>query len=168
MANDDNKTVNYDISSQEVVTTAIMEMLNDYPGLNGAEVAFSTLGESNGIAMYPISSAVIQSETINIIGGVTQICLYPFHVVYRASGLSESRKASVKEWLDNLGRWLEKEEITINGINYKLSQYPELTGDRKIEKISRQTPGYLDTINENQSENWVIYITLQYINKYEQ
>lgn len=164
---ENNQIARYDVSGYDIVTTALLELLNEFPGLDGMEIAFSTLGDSSGVAMYPISSAVIQTEKEDVTGHVVQTCLYPFHVIYRASGLSESRKASVKEWLDNLGRWLEKEEITIRNTVYRLSQYPTLTGARKIERIERQTPGYLDSINENKSENWVIYITMQYINEFD-
>jgi len=157
----------YDYSGYEIVTNALLELLNDFPGLDGESITFSTLEDSRGIAMYPISSAVIQNEKEDITGRVKQICLYPFFVIYRASGLSESRKVSVKEWLDNLGRWLEKEEITIKNATHRIKKYPILTGKREIERIDRQTPGYLESINDNQSENWVIYITMQYINEFD-
>jgi len=164
---ENSQIIRYDVSGYEIVTSALLELLNDFPGLDSGNITFSTLEDSGGIAMYPISSAVIQSEKEDITGHVKQTCLYPFHVIYRASGLSENRKANVKEWLDNLGRWLEKEEIIIRNNSYKLDQYPELTGARKIERIDRQTPSYLDSINDNKSENWVIYITMQYINEFD-
>ncbi len=160
------KQVKYDIDGYEAVTSALMELLNQYPGLSeGDEIAFSTLGEDRGKAMFPVSGSVIETEKRSVTGKVTEVCLYPFYIIYRASGLNENRKARIKEWLDNLGKWLEQKKVLIDGTEYKLSKYPSLTDGREFLSISRQTPAYLDTVNENQSENWAFYISARY--KYE-
>lgn len=165
---DNKKEVKYDIDGFDVVTTALRDLINQYPGLSTSdEITFSALGEDSGKAMFPISGATIETEKADITGHVVQICLYPFYIIYRAGGLSENRKATVKEWLDNLGRWLEKQTITINKQEYKLSNYPKLTGDRKFLSINRQTPGYLDSVNDNNSENWAIYISARYQNEFD-
>ena len=161
------KQVKYDIDGYEAVTSALRELINQYPGLSeGDEIAFSTLGEDSGKAMFPVSGAMEETTTTNILGQVRQTCLYPFYVIYRAAGLSENRKASVKEWLDNLGKWLEQKKVLINGTEYQLGEYPPLTDGRKFLSINRQTPAYLDTVNENQSENWAIYISARYQYEY--
>lgn len=159
--------IKYDVDGYETVTAALLDLLNQYPGLeSGYEISLATLGEESGIAMYPISGAVIETEKKFITGKTTQVCLYPFYIIYRASGLSESRKAAVKEWLDSLGRWLEGRTVTIKGTDYQLSEYPTLTGNRKFLSIVRQSPAYLDTVNENKSENWAVYITARYQNAF--
>ncbi len=161
------KTVKFDVDGYDVITTAIRELVNQYPALSkGDEIAFAILDEDSGKAIFPTSGAVIEAEKTDIIGNVTQTCLYPFYVIYRAGGLSEERKAAVKEWLDNLGKWLEKQKINVNGAEYRLSEYPLLSDNRKFLGISRQTPAHLDSINENQSENWVIQISARYQNKF--
>ena len=162
------KTVKYDIDGYEAVTSALRELLNQYPGLSeGDEIAFSTLGEDSGKAMFPTSGAVIETERRSVTGKVTEVCLYPFYVIYRASGLNENRKAKVKEWLDTLGKWLEQQKVLIDGAEYRLEEYPPLTDGRKFLSINRQTPSYLDTVNENQSENWAIYISARYQYEYQ-
>lgn len=161
------KQVKYDIDGYEAVTSALRELLNQYPNLSeGDEIAFSTLGEDSGKAMFPISGAVVETEKRTVTGKVTKVCLYPFYVIYRASGLSENRKAKVKEWLDTLGKWLEQQKVLIDGTEYQLGEYPPLTDGRKFLSIERQTPSYLDTVNENQSENWAIYISARYQYEY--
>lgn len=125
------------------------------------------LSEDGGKSIFPISGAIIETEKQDVTGFVIQNCQYPFYVVYRVSALSENRKARVKEWLDNLGRWLERQPIIINGKNYKLDEYPALTENRKFLNISRQTPAYLDSINENKTEDWNIYISAIYQNIFE-
>ena len=53
----------YDLDGYEEVTAAMRILLNKYPGLAiGDEIAFATLPETSGKAMYPISSAVIATE----------------------------------------------------------------------------------------------------------
>lgn len=165
---EDKKVVKYDIDGFDVVTTALRELLDQYPGLSdGDEITFSMLDDDSGKAMFPVNGSVIESEKESITGHVTQVCLYPFYIIYRASGLSENRKANVKEWLDNLGKWLEKQEITIKNNKYKLEEYPILTGNRKFLTIDRQTPAYLDSTNDNKSENWAIYISARYQNDFD-
>lgn len=155
----------YDLDGQEVITDALMKLINRYPGLSSEDtIKFSILGEDNGKAIFPVSGAMVETEKNTITGKVIQECLYPFYVIYRAAGLSEQRKASVKEWLDNLGKWLERQKIVVNNTEYRLDDYPSLTGDRKFLSIKRNTPSYLDSTNENMSENWAIYISARYQN----
>lgn len=164
----DKKQVKYDIDGYDAVTSALMELINQYPALSvNDEIFFSTLGENSGKAMFPISGAVIETDRRSVTGKVTEICLYPFYVIYRASGLNEKRKEKIKEWLDNLGKWLEQKKVLIDGEEYQLEVLPTLTGGRKFLSIERQTPSYLDTVNENQSENWAIYISARYQYEYQ-
>ena len=162
------KKVKYDIDGYDAVTSALMELLNQYPALSEHDkIAFSSLGEDVGKAMYPISGAVVETEKTTITGKVTKVCLYPFYIIYRASGLSEKNKEKVKEWLDTLGKWLEKQDVVINGESHKLTDYPPLTGGRFFLSIERQSPSYLDVINDNKSEDWAAYITAKYQHEYQ-
>lgn len=162
------KQVVYDIDGYDVITDALLTLLNQYPALEGNEIKFSTLGDTSGVSIFPISGAVVESEKENIIGHVTQICQYPFYIIYRESGLSEQNKANTKEWLDNLGKWLEKKEVCVNGEKYQLTEYPMLTGERKFLKISRQTPSYLHDATESMAEDWAIHISAQYQYEYDE
>lgn len=151
------KEVKYDFDGFDAVTPALRDLLNQYPKLqDGDEISFASLGEDRGKAMFPGSGAAIEKEDEDITGAVTQVCLYPFAVVYRVSGPSEERRVAIKEWLDDLGRWLEKLRI-----------FPTLTGGRKLLSFTRQSPAYLDTVNENQVEDWVISLSMRYQNEFE-
>ena len=162
------KIVKYDIDGYEKVTTALTELLNQYPALDsGEEITFSVLEETSGIGMFPVSGAVVETEKRSVTGKVTEVCLYPFYIIYRASGLNENRKARVKEWLDTLGKWLEQKKALIDGEEYTLSELPPLTEGRKFLSIERQTPAYLENTNEDKTEDWAIYISARYQYEYQ-
>ena len=156
----------YDVEGYEALTPAIMDLINQYPGLDGKTFAFSKLSDKGGLAMFPNSGAVVNLQRISITGKVYQECVYPFFLYYRAAGLSENRKATLKEWLDNLGRWLERQPVKIGNETYTLENYPELTQDRKIIYFQRQSPAYLGGVSEDKTEDWVIAINLRYSNSF--
>lgn len=161
------KEVRYDLNGILVITDALISLLNEYPGLTDMdEITFADLDEDGGITIVPISGAVIETEKTDITDHVTQVCLYPFYVIYREKDLSERRKIKTKEWLDNLGMWLERQIVTINNTEYQLEEYPDLTGDRKFLSIERQSPAYLDKNEEDATEDWVIYISARYQNEF--
>ena len=46
---DKKEEVRYDLDGQEVVTTALMDLINQYPGLSpGDSIEYATLGDSKG------------------------------------------------------------------------------------------------------------------------
>lgn len=159
------KIVGYDMDGVDVITEAIKNLLNDYPLLpDGMEIEFSRLEEDSGIAFYPVSGAVIATEKKSVTGKVTQVCNYPFYVVFRSSVSSSVTNINIKEFLDNLGRWLEGQTITDGVQSYTLDAYPTLSGGRKITEIVRQTPAYPDAPNENGVQDWEIGLTFRYRN----
>ena len=73
---EEKKPVKYDIDGFDVVTTALQELVNQFPDLReGEEIEFSTLNDASGKAMFPVSGAVIESEKESITGHVTQVCI---------------------------------------------------------------------------------------------
>lgn len=157
----------YDVEGYDVITSALIGLLNEFPGLpTGGKIKFGSLEADGGITMFPTSGAVIEQEKNYIYGGVYQLCRYPFTVYYRVAGQSENRKVAVQEWLDLLGRWLEGQVITIGATNYQLASYPAITGGRRFKDIRRQSPAYLESIDENHIEDWVVSITARYENEF--
>ena len=162
--------IQYDIDGSDVITPVLMNLLNSYPALGTDTISFATLNANRGKAMFPLNGAVIERTVTDIWGDVEQTCVYPFIVIYRTGNLTESRRSAVKEWLDNLGRWLERQKIVVmvDGIPTEehLTEYPEINGNRKITEISRTAPSYLDGTNENGTEDWAIAISLKYETSY--
>jgi len=151
-----------DVEGSDIVSTALMGLLNRFPGLGTRKIAFSTLGESSGIGFFPTSGGVLQSNRESITGHVRQRCAYPFSIVYRAGLKSEKQKIRIKEFLDSLGRWLEQQPVEFNDITYTLLAYPDLEKGRKIKSIIRSTPAYLERAYQDSVEDWTIRLTLAY------
>ena len=165
MPEESKKQIRYDVDGYEEVTDALASLLDSFPGLEEDEkIRVSTLDEDGGIAFYPVTGAVIAQERKSVTGKVDQLCNYPFYVIYRSSIDSPKVKASIKEFLDTLGKWLEQQTVVINGEQVKLEEYPVLTEERKIEEIARLTPAHLDNVSDGNIQDWAISISLKYRN----
>lgn len=163
----ENRQYRQDVDGFDYLTAALMEMVNSFPGLDsGEKFLFSMVPLEDGYSVIATAGAVIVDERESITGHVRQLCAYPFTIVIRVSGLSQKRKIAVKEWMDTLAKWLTRQDVTVDGMTYKLS-WPILTGDRKITNIERQSPAYLGSINEDKSENWVMDMIIQYRNEFD-
>ena len=158
-----------DIDGAEAVSKVLLALLNTFPGLeNGKKVQFSTLSETSGIGFYPTSGAALLSNKEDITGHVTQVCMYPFSIIYRAAPKTDLQKIHIKEFLDALGKWLELQPVVINEKTYKLTKYPVITiGNRVIKSISRTNPAHLNATYDDGVEDWIISATLKYENEYD-
>lgn len=158
-----NKPIGIDFEGFDTVTSALRNLLNNYPALGDAySITFNTLDMDDGITMYPQGTAVIERERRFITGDREQDCIYTFSVMWRAAQRTQNNKANVKEWLDNLGRWLEQQEVNINGKKIRLDEYPPLANNMHFTTIQRATAAHQDSVEENGAENWVISIIARY------
>lgn len=155
------KPIKTDGGGFEELKTAMLSLLNEYPALNGRAITFQGLTEDSGISIEPESGALVFTEQRDIMGGIHQKCQFPFFVVYRSDASSEYLKLSISTFLDDLGAWLCREPVTINGEEHRLVEYPQLTGGRRITGMSRFN-SYSLVPNENKSQDWVIPITVHY------
>lgn len=166
------KVIRYDFDTisedgSDNLTTTIMKLLNAYPRLKDDEIIeFQILDTSKGVAMFPSSSVAILSERVDITDHVEQTCSYGFLVVSRIKSSSANKKER-KEWLDDLGRWLEKQEIKVGDEIHKLVNYPQLEGDKEFISFKRSTQSYLYGTTEDKSEDWAISISATYRNEYD-
>lgn len=157
-----------DVEGSEAVSNVLLDLLNQFPGLKRERITFSTLGDTSGIGFFPTSGAALLSDNEDVTGHVTQVCLYPFNIIYRAAPNSEAQRLRIKEFLDGLGRWLERQPVQIGDVHYRLTSYPELAvGNREIKAISRSNPGHLNAVYQDGIEDWMISATLKYENNYD-
>lgn len=152
-----------DIEAQDVLSIAILDLINSYPGLeSGESFSFASLPKEGGLAMYPLAGAAITERKVDVIGHVRERGAYPLAIVNKAYGLNQSRKINTKEWLDTLGKWLEKQPITVGLEEHQLKEYPQLTQGRTIKQILRTSTSTLDAISEDGAEMWSISLSLSY------
>lgn len=160
------KPIGTDADGCEIVTNAVLELLNRYPGLNGRNILFEELGASGGIAMSADNGAMIMSERRSITDHIVQQCQYPFFVICRSSDPQEYLKLQVQSFMDTLGKWLCREPVIINGEPVQLAAYPELSGNRRITRISRSNAYGIEP-NEDGVQDWLLPCTVQYTNEYD-
>ena len=160
--------IGFDVEGYDAITTALMALVNTYPGLDdGEEFGFATEPADEGVAIFPTTGSFIYDERESITGHVTQLCQYPFTVVYRKSGLNSNRRVTAKEWMDTFARWIERQPVTIDGTMYVLQEWPDLTGNREIREVTRQSPAYLANVNDDKSENWIMDVVIRYRNEFD-
>ena len=152
-----------DPEGYQYVTKALMETLNEYPGLFvGEEFKFSTTSLDDGLNVVATSGSYIIEEHESVTGHVWQICAYPFMIINRTSGLSSERKVDAKERMDTLADWITRKPVLVKGKEYQMKRWPILSGDRHIRRITRNTPAYLAEISGDKVESWAMELTIQY------
>lgn len=155
------KPIGSDPTGYEYMKKAIKALLNQYPGLNGEKIYFEELGEEEGIAFSADAGALVMAERRSITDHVTQTCQFPFLLIYRTTATREFEKLSVSAFLDTLGKWLCREPVEIQGMTYRLSEYPTIADGRKITRITRNN-SYGTVPNENKSQDWILPVSVQY------
>lgn len=155
------KPIGTDPTGYEYMKRAVRALLNGYPGLDGQTIYFEELGEEDGIAFSADAGALVMSERRSITDHVTQTCQFPFLVVYRTTATREFEKLNVSAFLDSLGKWLCKEPVEIGDTTYRLSSYPAISDGRKITRVTRNN-SYGTVPNDNNSQDWVLPVSVQY------
>ena len=160
------KPIGADVTGYELLTRAVKDLLNQYPGLSGQKISFEELGEESGMAFSADAGALVMSERRSITDHVVQTCQFPFLVIYRTSATREFQKLNVSTFLDSLGKWICKEPVEINGMEHRLFSYPALSSGRKITRITRNN-AYGTVPNENGSQDWILPVSVQYTNEFD-
>lgn len=163
---ENSKPIGADVTGYEIMTNAVLNLLSQFPGLNGREILFEELGEESGIAFSANNGALVMSERRSITDYVVQNCQYPFFVVYRTASTQEYEKLRVQAFFDALGKWLCKEPAVIGGETVRLSKYPELSDGRKITRITRSNSYGLEP-SDSGVQDWLLPVTVEYTNEFE-
>ena len=159
---EDNKPIGKDADGKDILADAMKSLLNQYPGLHdGERIKYEELGTDSGIAFYADAGALIYSEKEDVCGTMHQVCQYPFIVVYRTASDKERQKLSVQRLLDNLGKWICREPVAVDGVETRLSAFPELSQGRVIKRITRDN-SYGTEPQANGVQDWLLPITVKY------
>lgn len=147
--------IRIDADGSEQLTRVLLTLLNTFPGIDGdKKILFSTLSKTSGIGFFPTSGAAVLTSKRDITGKTTQMCQYPFQIIYRAAVQTEAQKLRLKNFLDMLGAWLELQPICIEQKRYQLARYPSLQNCCTIETqqgevLETQNGIALETENAN-------------------
>lgn len=148
--------VKIDAREGALLTEPLLDFLNQYPDFQpGESIVFGDASHESGLAMYPVSGALVISETEDIMGNHESNRQYPFYLVYKSGTGSSTRAISIKDFLDAIGAWCEKKDYA--ALN---------TTEIEVTEISRQTVAAMDSVEENGVENWTISITLFYTKRW--
>ena len=90
------ETIKVDVEGSEAVSTVLLQLINEFPG-KAEKIAFSSLSETSGISLFPTAGSSVLYEETDICGHITQVCQYPFSVVYRCSPSTEPMRIKIKE-----------------------------------------------------------------------
>lgn len=162
---EENKPIGVDASGFEILTNAVLDLLSQFPGLNGREILFEELGKESGIAFSADNGALIMTERRSITDHVTQTCQYPFFIVYRTASTKEYQKLQVQAFFDSIGKWLCKEPVEINGETVTAT-YPDLSDGRRITRVTRSNSYGLEP-NEDGVQDWLLPVVVQYTNEFD-
>ena len=163
---EDVKPIGADVTGFEILTNAVLSLLNQFPGLNGREILFEELGEDSGLAFSADNGALIITERRSITDHVRQECQYPFYIVYRTASIEEYQMLNVQAFFDALGKWICREPALVNGEPVRLHKYPELSDGRKITRITRSNSYGLEE-KENGVQDWIMPVTVEYVNEFD-
>lgn len=163
---DELKPIGADVTGFDILTNAVLELLSQFPGLNGREILFEELDKESGIAFSANNGALVMSERRSITDHVRQNCQYPFFIVYRTASTQEYQKLQVQAFFDALGKWLCKEPAVVNGETVRLTQYPSLSDNREITRITRSNSYGLEP-NEDGVQDWLMPVTVEYTNEFD-
>lgn len=155
-----------DINGEESVSAMLLALLKTCPLLDD-EPTFASLDDT-GVAMYPLGGSAVVAQRKSITNHVWQRCSYPFAIAARDFGRNEQRKMDAKELLDNVGKWLERQAVTIDGTTYQLTEYPSLTDGRVVETIARQNTASQESVMDDGGAIWTIAISATYIAEYDE
>lgn len=164
---DEQRPISVDTTGAELLAEAMRSLLNQFPGLPaGKTIRFEQLDKDSGIAFSADDGALVMEERVSITDFVTQICQYPFFVIYRTDAPREAQKLRVQSFLDTLGAWLCMETVVIDGEEVRLDAWPDLTRGRVITKITRMNAYGLEP-NADGVQDWLLPVTVTYTNEFD-
>ena len=119
-----------DTETETLLSQVLVDLINQFP--SPMTVTFNNLNDREGISIFPQGSTFLLNETVSITDYCRQECFYSFNVIYRLAPRKDGQKIRVKEYLDMLGEYLEKQSVTVGEETYKIDEYPTLTANKKI------------------------------------
>lgn len=158
--------IGIDHDGYEVMTKAVIGLLNQYPGLDGRIVKFEELDSNTGIAFAADNGALVMSEKRTIVDHIIQTCQYPFFIVYRSASTRAAQKVAIQTFMDSIGKWICKEPAVVDDQEVRLASYPQLANGRVIKRVTRNNSYAVDP-DEKGVQDWLLPVTVEYTNEFD-
>lgn len=159
------KPIGVDASGFALLTEAVKDLLNQYPGMY-EEIKFEELEPESGVAFSADNGALIMTERVSITDHVTRTCQYPFYIVFRSKSDLERQKLKAQTFLNEIGKFICKETIVADGQEYRLKNYPALTEGRTITNVTRMNSYGLEP-SEDKVQDWLLPCTVEYKHEFD-
>lgn len=151
-------------SEQSSVLEAVYRLIKECPFIQEKTVKFDLLDiEEDSIAVLSTPGACIEAK--DILGGFTGSL--PFILGHKGRQNTDNRKIKTVDLLNNIGKWLGKETVTIDDKEYVLTEYPLLSAGRKITRIEQQTVPYISDIDEKSNITYICTVKVTYCKEVE-
>lgn len=143
---------------QDAIGQAVFLLVNECPATPaGIKVRYGDIAD-NTIGIFAQQSAVVTKRYINGIFTAQ----FPFVVLYRSKPTTDSDRIAREEVLTNIAKWLSGRKITINGSDYILKEYPQLSEGRKITGIEQLKTVALAGKLQDGSVDYTVDLRLDY------
>lgn len=150
-----------DIEEQKAVTRAVAVLLQKCPAVTNRKITtrVEDLMTTPGvIGIFPLNGSVYLKKYIS----GSFVGQHSFMLKYRTVPSDDEARIDAADMLDRIGQWLEGRRITIDGSEYELSEYPELSDGREIVSIERQSNAFLNALMQDGSADYQINLKVQY------
>lgn len=143
---------------QDAIGQAVFFLVKECPATPaGIKVRYGDIAD-NTIGIFAQQSAVVTKRYINGIFTAQ----FPFAVLYRSKPTTDSDRIAREEVLTNIAKWLSGRKITINGSDYILKEYPQLSEGRKITGIEQLKTVALAGKLQDGSVDYTVDLRLDY------
>lgn len=143
---------------QDAIGQAVFLLVKECPAIPaGIKVRYGDIAD-NTIGIFAQQSAVV---TKRYISGIFT-AQFPFVVLYRSKPTTDSDRIAREEILTNIAKWLSGRKITINGSDYILKEYPQLSEGRKITGIEQLKTVALAGKLQDGSVDYTVDLRLDY------
>lgn len=150
-----------DIAEQEAIGRAVVMMVKNAPMiLKRTQIRYEDMA-LNALGIFPQQGTVYLRRYIS--GAFDG--QYSFFLRTRVKPTSDDRKISEEARLNTIAMWLEGKPVTYDGKTYQIADYPALTEGRMIRQISRASPAFMASMQDDGTVDYQVNLQLQYFRK---
>lgn len=146
---------------QSLISQAIFLLVKECPAIpSQITVKYGDI-TNNCIAIFAVPGATVKKRYIN----GTFIGQFPFILRYRSKPTTNEDRIQREETLNTISKWLSGEPIKVGDSEYVLSEYPQITDDRKIQEIEQSQTAFIVDKADDGTVDHQVQLRLEYKKK---